>query len=599
MGYLKFFPGLLLTLFFVSCANRAAGPTGGLKDTIPPVVVRSVPLDGTVNYKKKEIQVYFDENITVEKITENVVISPPQKTQAVVKGNAKLLTVNLQDDLLDNTTYSILFGNAVVDLNEKNPLKNFAFSFATGPEIDTLQVAGRVLNAENMEPLPGVVVGLHSNLNDSAISALQFVRIAKTDEEGSFTIRNVKAGNYRLYALQDKSRDFIYQPGEEIAFHDSIIVPDVIVKQQADTLWKDSVTVDTIRYSRSITYLPNDITLKLFKEKNARQYLLKSERPDGKYFNLIFNAPQQKLPELTPLNFDKTASFLIQSNQDKDSLVYWIPDSAVYKIDTLSVSIQYLKTDSLFQLVPFTDTLNLASRKPKVPVKSKARETQVTSLPALNLKTNLNATFDLYREILFDMEEPLDTIFLDKIKLYHKADTTFKVIEYQWMVKDSIRRTFSLKYPWKPEENYKLQIDSAAFMSIYGKVNKAIETAFKIKSLDEYSALKIVLQNFDSLAMIQVLDSKDEVVSTAKASVKGTRFEYLKPGEYFVRLFIDANKNGIWDPGDLKSKLQPEPVYYFQKKLSLRANWELEESWNHIDPAFLYRKPDEMKKKAK
>lgn len=599
MNYLKLFSGLLLTLIVVSCANRAAGPTGGLKDTIPPVVIRSVPLDGTVNYKKKEIQVFFDENITVDKVTENVVISPPQKTQAVVKGNARLLTVNLQDDLLENTTYSILFGNAVVDLNEKNPLKNFAFSFATGPEIDTLQVSGRLLNAENLEPLPGVVVGLHNNLNDSAISSLQFVRIAKTDDEGSFTIRNVKAGNYRLYALQDKSRDFRYQPGEEVAFYDSIIVPEVVVRQLTDTLWKDSVTIDTVRYSTKLSYLPNDITLKLFREKNARQYLVKSERPDSKHFSLIFNAPQQKLPELSPLNFDKTTSFLIQSNQDKDSLVYWIPDSAVYKMDTLSVSIQYLKTDSLFQLVPFTDTLKLVSRKPKMPVKSKARETQVTSQPALNLKTNLNATFDLYREILFDMEEPLDTIFHDKIKLLHKADTTFKPIEYQWILNDSIRRTFSMKYPWKPEENYKLQIDSAAFVSIYGKVNKSLETAFKIKSLDEYSALKILLQSFDSLAMIQVLDTKDAVVATAKAVAKGTRFEYLKPGEYFVRLFIDMNKNGIWDPGELKSKLQPEPVYYFQKKLSLRANWELEESWNHTDPAFLNKKPDEMKKKAK
>lgn len=594
MNYLKFFLGLLLTLIVVSCANRAAGPTGGLKDTIPPVVIRSVPLDGTVNYRKKEIQVFFNENITLDKVTENVVISPPQKTQAVVKGNGKLLTVNLQDELLDSTTYSILFGNAVVDLNEKNPLKNMTFSFATGPEIDTLQISGKLINAENLEPLPGIVVGVHNNLNDSAITSNQFVRIAKTDDEGLFTVRNIKAGKYRLYALKDQSRDYKYQPGEEIAFHDSIIIPKVITEQQTDTLWKDSVTIDTIIYSQQVKYFPGDITLKLFKENKDRQYLVKSERSDKKRFSLIFNAKQERLPELTPLNFDKNTQFLIQANQDKDSLVYWIPDTAVYKMDTLSVSINYLKTDSLYQLVSFTDTLSLVARKPGKVTKSKAKEADIASLPALNVKTNLSATFDLYREIYFDSEEPLDTIFSGKIKLFQKVDTTFKQLNYEWRMKDSIHRTFSLKYPWKPQESYRLQIDSAAFQSIYGRVNKSVETAFKIKSLDEYSALKIVLQNYDSLAMIQILDTKESVVMTAKAMSKGTRFEYLKPGEYFVRLYIDENNNGLWDPGDISSKKQPEQVYYFHKKLSLRANWELEELWNHQDAVYLFKKPEEL-----
>jgi len=599
MNYLKFLFGILLTLIAVSCANRAAGPTGGLKDTIPPVVVRSVPLDGTVNYKKKEIQVFFNENITLDKVTENVVISPPQKTQAVVKGNGKLLTVNLQDALLDSTTYSILFGNAVVDLNEKNPLKNYAFSFATGAEIDTLQVSGRLINAENLDPLPGIVVGLHSNLNDSAITSNQFVRIAKTDEDGFFNVRNIKAGKYKLYGLKDQSRDYIYQPGEEVAFHDSIIVPEVITQQRSDTLWKDSVTIDTIRFSNQITYLPGDITLRLFKENKDRQYLVKSERSDKKFFSLIFNTRQEKLPELSPVNFDKNTSFLIQANQDKDSLVYWIPDSTVFKMDTLSVSVNYLKTDSLYQLVPFTDTLSLVARKAKLATKSKSKDAEVMSLPALNIKTSLSATFDLYSEIFLDCEEPLDTIFTERIKLFHKVDTTFQQLNFDWVMKDSIRRTFSLKYPWKPEESYKLQIDSAAFQSIYGRVNKSVETAFKIKSLDEYSALKIVLQNYDSLAIIQLLDSKETVVKAAKATSKGTRFEYLKPGDYFVRLFIDENKNGLWDSGDLTLKKQPEQVYYFQKKLSLRANWELEELLNHQDAVYLYKKPEELIKTKK
>jgi hypothetical protein len=599
MKYLKFISGLFLIFLVVSCANRAAGPTGGLKDTIPPSVIRSVPLDGTVNYKKKEIQVFFNENITLDKVAENVVISPPQKTQAIVKGNGKLLTVNLQDELLDSTTYSILFGNAVVDLNEKNPLKNFAFSFATGTEIDTLQISGRLINAENLDPVPGIVVGVHSNLNDTAILTNQFVRIAKTDDEGMFTVRNIKAGKYKLYALKDQSRDYIYQPGEEVAFHDSILIPEVTIKQQIDTLWKDTVTIDTILVTSRVAYQPDDITMILFKEKKDRQYLVKSERTNQKYFNLIFNTRQDQLPVLTPLNFDVNTTFLIQTNQDKDSLVYWIPDTVVYKIDTLSLGINYLKTDSLFQLVPFADTLKLVYRKPKVAPKSKNKATEPTTLPALNFKMNLDPSFDLYKDIYFTFEEPLDTIFSEGIRLYQKVDTLFKQIDYEWTVSDAIDRTFKLKHPWKPEEAYELRIDSAAFQSIFGRVNNAVKTDFKIKSLDEYSTLKLVLENFDSLAMIQILDTKEQIIRVEKAGVTGTRFEYLKPGDYFVRLFIDDNKNSLWDPGDLILKKQPEKVYYFQKKVTMRANWELEESWNHLDAVNIYKKPLELMKDKK
>lgn len=599
MNYIKFLIGIFITSLVISCANRAAGPTGGLKDTIPPVVVRSIPLDGVINYKKKEIQVYFNENISVDKVTENVLISPPQKTQPIVKGNSKLLSVTLQDELLDSTTYTILFGNAIVDLNEKNPLKNFSFSFATGPEIDTLQITGKLLNAENLDPLENVIVGIHNNLSDSAISTLQFVRVTKTDDEGMFNIRNIKAGKYKLYALRDLSRDFIYQPGEEVAFHDSIIVPKVIVTQRTDTLWTDSVTIDTIHNSSQVMYLPDNLTLKLFKETKKRQYLVKSERQNSKYFSLIFNAPQDTLPQLTPLNFNTNSNFLVQENYTKDTLIYWIPDSTVYKLDTLKMEVRYLKTDSLYQLLPNTDTLRLALRQQKVSAKSKTRSSDIAVLPALNFKTNLNNSFDVYMDISFDFEEPLDSISLKRLQLFHKVDTVFKQVNYQWKMSDSIHRTFALQYPWKPEESFELRVDSAAFYSIYGKVNKAQKTEFKIKSLDEYSALKIVLENFDSSAVIQIIDAKEVVLQSAPAIVKGTRFEYLKPGDYFVRLFIDDNKNGVWDPGDITLRRQPEKVCYFQKKLTLRANWELEESWNHLDSKMIYKKPTDLDKQKK
>ena len=602
MKYFKLFLYIFALTSIISCANRAAGPTGGLKDTIPPVVLRAVPLDGTLNYKKKEIQVFFNENITVDKVTENVIVSPPQKTQPVVKANGRVLSVVLQDELLDSTTYSILFGNAIVDLNEKNPLTNFTFSFATGPEIDTLKVSGRLFNAENLEPLSGIVVGLHKNLHDTAIISDQFIRIAKTDDEGRFTVQNVKSGSYKVYALSDLNRDFKYQPGEGIAFYDSIVIPKVHHVEKNDTLWKDSISIDTIFYSLKQTFLPDDITLKLFKENKKRQYLVKSERTNSKYFNLIFNAKQDSLPEISPLNFDLDTRFLVQANQNLDSLVYWIPDSAIFNLDTLSMAVRYLKTDSLFNLTPTVDTLNLSVRKLRAASRTRASTAnipEVSTVTPLTLKTNLIVNFDIYRDILLEFDEPLDSIINDKVMLLHKVDTILNQVDYEWIRKDSISRTFAIRYAWKPQESYELQVDSAAFLSIYGKHNLAMKTPFKIKSLDEYAALKIVLQNHDSLAYIQVLDPKELVLQTKQAQPNGTLFEHLPPGEYYIRLFIDANNNGVWDTGDVSNRKQPEEMLYYPKKLALRANWELEESWNHLDAEIKSKKPTELMKPKK
>ena len=597
MKYFRLIIQLVLVFTIVSCANRAAGPTGGPKDSIPPVVLRTIPVNNALNYKKKEIQVFFDENVSLEKVNENVIISPPQKTQPIVKANARVLTVSIQDDLQDSTTYSILFGNAIVDLNEKNPLPNYTFSFATGQEIDTLQVSGKLINAENLDPMPGVLVGLHKNLHDTAILRDQFTRVAKTDDEGRFTIQNIKEGKYKLYALTDLNRDFYYQPGEGIAFYDSIVIPQIKVVQQTDTLWKDSITIDTIKTESKLTYLPDDLVMKLFKESKKRQYLVKSERPAEKYFHLFFNDRQDSLPKIEPINFELNTQFLIQKTERKDSLVYWIPDSAVYKQDTLSMAVSYLKSDSLFQLVSTIDTLKLVLRKPKTTVKTKDGKPKL--ITPLTFKTNLAGNFDLYRDIQIEFEEPLDSIHHGKIKLVHKVDSIYNPIDFTWMPQDSIRRKFLIRHVWKPEEEYELRLDSAAFISIYNRSTNEQKTPFKIKSLDEYSALKIILQKYDSLVVLQVLDSKETVVQTQKAKPKGNLFKYLKPGDYFVRLFVDNNQNGLWDPGDLEKRRQAEAVCYFNKKMTLKANWEIEESWNHLDPAMLNKKPEELLKEKK
>lgn len=590
--------GLMLLVY--SCANRAQGPTGGPKDKTPPRVLESTPSNGTINFKKKQIEIDFDEIVSIEKASDNVIISPPQLTPPDIKSYGKQITVSLNENLIDATTYSINFGNAIVDINEKNALKNYVFSFSTGNEIDTLKISGIVINAENLNPLAGIFVGIYKETDDSVFSKKPFLRIAKTDENGRFTINNVKKGAYKVFALGDANRDYFFQSGEGLAIYDSEISPSFRTEQMKDTVWKDSVHVDSIRTYMGTHFLPDDVTLRYFKENKKRQYLVKNERKEPYVFSLYFNTALKELPQIKPLNFDWEGKYLLQKNNTMDSLTYWITDSVVWKTDTLKMTVTYLKTDSLFQLNPATDTLNIFIKKGQINTKTKQNKKSATTTKAVSLKftNNIGSVFEVYNPILLHFEAPLSEMDISKIKLSQLIDTTFKTIPFKWRQADSTQMTFAIDNKWVPERTYKLQIDSATFKSIYKKTSNKFSTQFKIRSLDEYSSLKIVLASFNPKAVLQVLDSRDAVLATKPASQKGTVFEYLKPGDYYVRLFIDENGNGKWDPGSLAPRHQPEEVFYYPKKFTLKSNWEFEETWDYKQLPLLQQKPIELLKDA-
>ena len=591
----KIFIVTIVGIVVYACANKAQGPTGGPKDETPPKVMKSIPLNGALNFKKKEIQIIFDENIKVEKPNETIIISPPQAKQPDVKGNAKVVSIVFEDDLKDSTTYTVNFGNSIVDLNENNPLKDFRFAFSTGNEIDTLQISGKLINADDLNPVSGVIIGIYADDNDSVFFKKPFLRIGKTDEDGRFTIDNCKPGKYQIYALGDVSKDYFYQPGESVAFIDSLISPFAIQEEKTDTLWKDSVTVDTVSNIIATRFLPDNLLFKYFKENKKRQYFVKSERKKSQSFTLFFNTTAAQLPEIKPLNFEWTNKVLIQKNATLDTLTYWLKDSSVYNIDTLTMTLTYQKTDSLFQLVPQTDTINIFMRKAAVNPKAKSKKT-TPEIEFYKINTNASSSFDLYNPLLITFEAPLDSVDLTKLKLQQKIDSTFKELPLKWRQVDSTRMLFAVDYKWEPEKLYEFNIDSASIKSIYNLTNNKLNVDIKIKSLDEYSALKILATTFDSLIVYQLLDTKDNVLITKKAQLKGTLFEYLKPGDYYLRAFVDKNKNERWDTGDILTRKQPEEMYYYPKKFSLRANWEFEETWDLKAVPLLEQKPAELKK---
>ena len=588
-----------IILLSYACANKAQGPTGGPKDITPPSVLKSYPANGSLNFKKKQILIDFDELVSVEKANENVLISPPQVKPPDVKSFGKRLTVDFNEPLFDSTTYTINFGNAIVDLNEKNAIKNYFFSFSTGNEIDTLKIAGTVINAEDLNPLSGIFVGIYKETSDTVFSKKPFLRIGKTDENGRFSINNIKKGAYKVFALGDANRDYFFQPGEGLALYDSLVVPTTRIEQMQDTVWKDTVTVDSIRTYMGTRFLPDDLTLRYFKESKKRQYLVKSERKEPFVFSLFFNTVMTGLPKIKPLNFEWEGKYLLQKNNAMDSLTYWITDSLVWKTDTLKMTVSYMKTDSVFNLVPTTDTLNISMRKarlnPKAKLAKKPTDLKVEPLKYLN---NIASTFEIYNPIILNFEAPLSDIDISKIKLSQKIDTTFKTIPFKWRQIDSTKMSFAIDYKWVAENSYELNIDSAAFKSIYNKISNKFSGQFKIRSLDEYSSVKMFLAEFNPKAVLQVLDSKDMVLASKPASEKGTVIQYLKPGDYYVRMFLDNNGNGKWDSGDLASRLQPEEVFYYPKKLTIMANWEFEETWNYRLVQLLKQKPTELIKDA-
>ena len=578
-----------------ACANKAQGPTGGPKDVTPPKVMKSVPLNGTLNFKKKQILIDFDEMVSVEKAAENVIISPPQVKPPDVKSFGKRITVNFNEDLMDSTTYSVNFGNAIVDLNEKNPIKNYLFSFSTGSQIDTLKVSGTVIDAENLNPLQGVIVGIYVEESDSVFYKKPFLRIGKTDEKGHFSIDNVKKGKYKVFALGDTNHDYYFQSGEGVAMSDSLIHPTFRMEEMLDSIWKDSLHFDSIHTYMGIHYLPDDITLRYFKESKKRQYFVKYERKSPFSFTLFYNTEAKKLPTIMPLNFDWDGKYLLQKNATLDSLTYWLTDSVVWKQDTLQMAVSYMKSDSLMNLVPVTDTLNVFMRKGRVNPKAKKSKI-VVKLEPLKLTTNIGSTFEVYNPIIVRFDAPLENLDISKIKLSQKVDTVFKTIPFKWRQLDSTKMAYVIDYKWVPEKMYELNIDSATFQSIYKRVSNAYKAQFTIRSLDEYSSIKMLINQFNPKAMLQVLDTKDNLLATQPASVKGAIFKYLKPGDYYVRMFIDENGNGKWDTGDLAKRKQPEEVFYYPKKLTLMANWEFEETWDYKQIPLLEQKPIELRK---
>lgn len=593
-------PILVATIIMTACASIGR-PDGGARDEQPPVYVRSNPTPGALNVDGRNITIVFNENVQLEDAFNKVVISPVQLEAPQISANGRNVRVQIRDSMKANTTYTIDFADAIKDLNEGNVLDGFALDFSTGETIDTMRVSGMVLGASNLEPAQGVLVAAYSNLSDTAIRTLPPDRIARTNQYGMFTIRNLAPGTYRVYMLNDINRDWHWDRSEDVAFLDELIVPSTEAITVTDTLYS-STGGDSLVTRPGTMFLPNDILLNWFNEDYKAQYIKDYKRPERRKVNIEFGAPSDSMPEirivdgpadvsLHGLTSDRWATTV--ASLTKDTIAVWLSDTMVINTDSLRLSVRYQKPDSLERMVWTTDTLRFYFKSPRRSKKEIEADTLPPRYDLLKFDLQLNGGVqEVYSPLKFKVDQPLVSLDTSAVRLEHQVDTLWMPINGWNIVPDSLNPVFTsvISTEWIPGDKYRLSVDSAAVVSIYGEHNRPVSTEFNVRSLSDYSNLDFVLQGADSTTIVQLLNSSDEPVAEQPVVNGRAKFKYLAPAVYYARVFFDTNGDGKWTTGKLDS-IQPEEVAYYPSKIELKRNWDVEQQWNIYETPLDRQKP--------
>ncbi len=591
----------------VACANMGR-PEGGPRDELPPVYVRSNPAMGQLNFNGNKITVDFDENIQLDDAMNKIVVSPAQRNTPAISSNGRRVTIELRDTIMPNTTYTIDFADAVKDLNEGNVLDGFAMDFATGDTIDTLRISGMVFEARTLEPAQGMLVGVYSNTSDTAISTLPFERITKTNQLGQFTLRNLKAGSYRVYALNDINRDYHWDRSEDVAFYDVTISPTSEPTVVTDTLTRSTGERDSLVTRNATRFLPDDLLLTWFNEGYTSQYLKDYKRPERNKITFQFGAKSDTLPILRLLNTHRAGDEIstwstLDASPTLDTLTYWISDTSLVSLDSITIEATYLRTDTLDNLTWGTDTLkfNMRPEKKKKEKKKKndEEEDSIPPVPHMELRISSGNSQDLHKGLTLTAGTPIQRFDTTAVKLEIQVDTLwYNIVPPSFSRPELLHpMVFTAPYKWEEGSKYRLTIDSAAVVDIYGLDNVQLVHEFTTKKSEDYSAISFNVSGLDGRkGIVEVLSSSDKPVAAAPVNGSLATIQYLSPGTYYARLFIDANDDGEWTTGSIADSIQPEEVYYYPKKINLKKNWTIEQSWNINELPVDQQKPQEIKK---
>ena len=517
-----------------SCAKRGT-PTGGPVDSIPPVLVNASPKLNSVNFDSEEIKLTFDEFVKLDNVQDQLIISPPiEKTSYEVKplsGVTKKVFLKFLDSLESKTTYTVNFGNAIKDNNEGNPLTFFNYVFSTGETIDSLYVKGNISDAYNFETDNYVSLHLYridSIFKDSIIFKDRPTYIANSLDSTSYQFQNLSEGKYLIIALKDIDNNYFFDPFyDKIGFIDSLI-----------TLPRDSI-----------------IDFKLFKEETKliwdKPHFINSEKIGFGYYGKL-NLKNIEIESFIP-----------------DSVQYTFTKE--YEKDTLNIWLSRNSFDSLnFNLIN-KDTTKLVTVK-----FDRARDTLIDSLslnPKINNLIHLKETFKISSNI------PIRNIVDSLINI---RDIDSLKVPFTTSINKNLDE-LDIIFEVSPSDKYKIFILPEAITDIRGVINDTLEYNVVSQTIEDYGNVYLdVVRNSESIFILHLINSNGEIIREFSNVSKNTiyNFEYIRPGNYTFRLIEDINNNGIWDTGNYLRRIKPEPVYYFPNEIEIRANWDLNETFD-------------------
>lgn len=593
----KLIPGIPVALvlgammFSHSCANTTTPPSGGDKDTIPPVITGIYPLPGSVNVPlhNTRIVITFNEYVTV-KDAKSIFLSPPLEKSPKYRIRGKSIIVYFESDLEPSTTYTLDLTNAIADNNEGNMYPGYTLMFSTGPVIDSMAITGVVRDCNTLQPMKGVTVMLYKDLSDSAVFKHRPDAAVKTDDWGFFAMRNIADTLYRLYAVKDESSNNVYDPdNDRIAFYDSIIRPVIVASDDLPELKKYDMK-DTLHcMERKAEY-----EMVMFREKPSKQMIVNKVRTQPRSAYITFMAADAKIDSMWVKGFHANR-LITQFNITNDSLEFWINDRKRMP-DTLHVFVDYMKTDTLGKLTPFTEHIRMTMENSGGKSKSSKRNIKHEDTTCV---MTVKAEPERVEQYGFEMEFNFPLIYehFDSVKL-----TSINPRQQEAKMKFSVTRdSLNLrKYVLMPEGKlmsgyeYKLKVPHRMFRDINGFYNDSSEVKVSLPKDDKLSSLTLNLTGVNHKYIVDLLNEQRDKVLRTYIIEKDSEllFPYLKEGKYSVRITEDLNRNGIVDTGNLLEHRQPEKVMFYKLRdgsyvLNIKESTEMVQN---IDIANLFAK---------
>lgn len=557
--------GLVLgsMVFSHSCANTTTPPSGGPKDTIPPVIVKLYPYPGTKNIPvhKTQLEFTFDEYVVV-KDQQSIFLSPPMEKPPKYKMKGKTLVVYFESDLDSNRTYTLDLTNAVADNNEGNMFPGYNLAFSTGSDVDSMYITGVVQDCNTLMPVKGATVMLYKDQADSAVFLQRPVAAGKTDDWGYFCIRNIQDTVYRLYAITDINYDNKYDAtSEQVAFSDSLVRPVNRIRDSVPELYKYLMTDTLACMARKTEY-----TLSLFKETPSTQMIDNFERVGERTAYITFMAPYAEIDSIW-IKGVPHEKLITQFNIKRDSLEIWVNDPAPQP-DTLYLNVDYMKTDTLGNLVPFVEEIKLVKPK-ELTVRKSARKdikkedtTAVFSVDAKPENVEQNG-------YIVEFKYPLVESAFDSVTFRYLNPRQQETKGKFTVTQDSLNLRKYVIRPidkFLPGYEYFLKIPGHKFKDINGFYNDSLEVKVMLPNDETLSTLSVNMMNVRNKYIVDLLDEKRSDV-LRKFIIENDQtlvFPYLKAGKYSIRLTEDVNRNGIVDTGNLLEHKQPEKVLFYK-----------------------------------